>query len=220
MYIPFQLAFWRKYLAVYKYVDQTAVRPGTYVQNRRTHSNSVCGPSPTAEVISRLAKSPPSAPDFNDDECVENHGNATGGADPCLRRLSELDEITDVEEVKLSVKEEDELIIETTYGALFSHLWWTLWSLIQSEISSINFGFIEYAESRMTAYYKMKRSLPPSEFPNGEVPTFELANLKLNGDLDSPAHGKSTTNGNSNGNGSLKRHSSANSGFYVTEEYE
>lgn len=71
----------------------------------------------------------------------KTHSNI-GNANPCLRKLSELEEVTDAGAVVLSPEEEDALIIETTYGALISHIWWTLWSLIQSEISSIDFGFM------------------------------------------------------------------------------
>lgn len=109
------------------------------------------------EITNRL-RSPPSAPIFNEDrggifatglsvgdsDDIENIGNRNTGlvGDPALRCLSELEEVRHLEEVTLTPKEEEALLIETTYGALLSHLWWTLWALIQSQISSIDFGFI------------------------------------------------------------------------------
>ncbi|CAL8084232.1 unnamed protein product [Calicophoron daubneyi] len=51
------------------------------------------------------------------------------------------------------------LWIETAYGSLYSHLFWAAWSLIQSQISSIQFHFDAYAVARMDDYYKMKSIL-------------------------------------------------------------
>ncbi|THD21843.1 Choline/ethanolamine kinase [Fasciola hepatica] len=53
----------------------------------------------------------------------------------------------------------EKLWLEATFGALFSHLFWAAWSLIQSQISSIRFEFSKYASARMDAYYRMKNSL-------------------------------------------------------------
>lgn len=51
----------------------------------------------------------------------------------------------------------DKLWVETAYGSLYSHLFWTAWSLVQSQISSIRFRFDEYASSRMDAYHRLKK---------------------------------------------------------------
>ncbi|VEL33167.1 unnamed protein product [Protopolystoma xenopodis] len=39
-------------------------------------------------------------------------------------------------------EEERLLLLETIYGALFSHLFWAVWCLIQSQVSCIEFGFL------------------------------------------------------------------------------
>eukprot|EP00108_Taenia_solium_P002406 TsM_000636000 transcript=TsM_000636000 gene=TsM_000636000 len=228
-----QLAFWRKYLTVYNYVENGGTLPGTYIQqNRRVHSRSVCG-SPTTE-ITKLLRSPPSEPIFNEDrdeifatrlsvgdtndiESIDSSNLGLVG-DPALRCLSELEEVRHLEEVTLTPEEEEALLIETTYGALLSHLWWTLWALIQSQISSIDFGFIEYAESRMTAYYDLKKTLPASEFPNGEAHWIDPSNLrKVNGeifDMESPFKVQM------NGDSGEARTNAPSSSFYVVEEHE
>ena len=143
---------------MYNYVETTGIIPGTYIQpNRPMHSKSVSASSFTE--ITKLLRSPPSVPVLKEEiydaeqstglstKCSEGNGgefNPTGAAcsDPALRFLSELEEVPNLEEVSLTPEEEEALLIETTYGALFSHLWWTLWALIQSQISSIDFGFI------------------------------------------------------------------------------
>ncbi|KAH9283948.1 Choline kinase A2 [Echinococcus granulosus] len=228
-----QLAFWRKYLTVYNYVENGGTLPGTYIhQSRRVHSHSVCGLPPME--ITKLLRSPPSAPIFKEDhDEVFTMGLGVGGSDgiestgnsnvepvwdPALRCLSELEEVRHLEEVTLAPEEEEALLIETTYGALISHLWWTLWALIQSQISSIDFGFIEYAESRMTAYYDLKKTLPASEFPNGEGQCIDLPNSrKANGeifDMELPAKVQR------NGDSSEARPNASNpvTAFYVVEE--
>lgn len=93
-------------------------------------------------------RSPPSAPSFNEtghgDSLSVNNGDAIAEPskqDPALKCLSELEEICQLEDVTLTPEEEESLILESTYGALFSHLWWTVWALIQSQISSFEFGF-------------------------------------------------------------------------------
>ncbi|KAA0194480.1 Choline kinase alpha, partial [Fasciolopsis buskii] len=53
----------------------------------------------------------------------------------------------------------EKLWLEATFGALYSHLFWAAWALIQTQISSIRFGFSHYATARMDAYHRMKKSL-------------------------------------------------------------
>nr|CDS27248.2 choline:ethanolamine kinase [Hymenolepis microstoma] len=190
-----QLAFWRKYLTVYQFVESGGRVPGTYIQHsRRVHSQSVCGPS-HMEIV-KVLRSPPSAPSFNENECKDTFHCENGDCvasnetadyckeDPALRCLSDLEEVRELEEVTLTPEQEDALTLEATYGALFSHIWWAVWALIQAQISSFEFGFIEYAESRMTAYYNLKKTLPASEFPNQEnqspdIPCLRKANEQL-----------------------------------------
>ncbi|CAH8562274.1 unnamed protein product [Schistosoma rodhaini] len=56
---------------------------------------------------------------------------------------------------------DDEILwIETIYGSLLSHLFWSAWSLVQSQLSSIQFDFMDYAKVRMQHYRLMKSWLP------------------------------------------------------------
>ncbi|XP_061108924.1 choline/ethanolamine kinase isoform X2 [Conger conger] len=52
---------------------------------------------------------------------------------------------------------EEELIIESNRYALASHFLWGLWSIIQAKMSQIEFGYMDYAQSRFDAYFKQKK---------------------------------------------------------------
>ncbi|XP_060033271.1 choline kinase alpha isoform X4 [Erinaceus europaeus] len=54
---------------------------------------------------------------------------------------------------------EEEMLIEVNRFALASHLFWGLWSIVQAKISSIEFGYMEYAQARFDAYFEQKRKL-------------------------------------------------------------
>ncbi|XP_059842937.1 choline/ethanolamine kinase isoform X2 [Hypanus sabinus] len=54
-------------------------------------------------------------------------------------------------------KIEEEMIIEINRYALASHYLWALWAIIQAKISTIEFGYMDYALCRMEAYYEQKR---------------------------------------------------------------
>uniref|UniRef100_A0A8B9UP67 Ethanolamine kinase n=1 Tax=Anas zonorhyncha TaxID=75864 RepID=A0A8B9UP67_9AVES len=56
-------------------------------------------------------------------------------------------------------KLEEEMLIEVNRFALASHFFWGLWSIIQAKISSIEFGYLEYALSRFDAYFDQKKKL-------------------------------------------------------------
>ncbi|XP_064019174.1 choline kinase alpha isoform X2 [Pogoniulus pusillus] len=56
-------------------------------------------------------------------------------------------------------KLEEEVFIEVNRFALASHFFWGLWSIIQAKISSIEFGYLEYAQARFDAYFDQKRKL-------------------------------------------------------------
>ncbi|XP_063254350.1 choline kinase alpha isoform X2 [Prinia subflava] len=56
-------------------------------------------------------------------------------------------------------KLEEEVLVEVNRFALASHFFWGLWSIIQAKISSIEFGYLEYALSRFDAYFDQKRKL-------------------------------------------------------------
>ncbi|NXJ73120.1 CHKB kinase, partial [Rostratula benghalensis] len=40
--------------------------------------------------------------------------------------------------------------------ALASHFFWGLWSILQAKISTIPFGYLDYAQSRFQAYFQHK----------------------------------------------------------------
>ncbi|XP_036182313.1 choline kinase alpha isoform X2 [Myotis myotis] len=54
---------------------------------------------------------------------------------------------------------EEEMLVEVNRFALASHFFWALWSIVQAKISSIEFGYMEYAQARLDAYFHQKRKL-------------------------------------------------------------
>ncbi|XP_065259829.1 choline kinase alpha isoform X2 [Emys orbicularis] len=56
-------------------------------------------------------------------------------------------------------KTEEDMLMEVNRFALASHFFWGLWSIIQAKISSIEFGYMDYALSRFDAYFDQKRKL-------------------------------------------------------------
>uniref|UniRef100_A0A8C4WH63 Ethanolamine kinase n=1 Tax=Gopherus evgoodei TaxID=1825980 RepID=A0A8C4WH63_9SAUR len=56
-------------------------------------------------------------------------------------------------------KTEEDMLMEVNRFALASHFLWGLWSIIQAKISSIEFGYMDYALSRFDAYFDQKRKL-------------------------------------------------------------
>ncbi|XP_060239471.1 choline kinase alpha isoform X4 [Meriones unguiculatus] len=53
----------------------------------------------------------------------------------------------------------EDMLIEVNRFALASHFFWGLWSIVQAKISSIEFGYMEYAQARFDAYFHQKRKL-------------------------------------------------------------
>ncbi|KAM5137827.1 choline kinase alpha-like isoform 2-T2 [Mantella aurantiaca] len=56
-------------------------------------------------------------------------------------------------------KIETEMLTEINRFALASHFFWGLWSIVQAKISSIEFGYMEYAMARFDAYFLQKKKL-------------------------------------------------------------
>lgn len=51
---------------------------------------------------------------------------------------------------------QEQMIIEINRFALASHFFWGLWSIVQAKMSTIEFGYLDYAKSRFDAYFKQK----------------------------------------------------------------
>ncbi|KAM6215814.1 choline/ethanolamine kinase [Rhynchocyon petersi] len=54
---------------------------------------------------------------------------------------------------------EEDLLVEVNRYALASHFFWGLWSILQASMSTIEFGYLEYAQSRFQFYFEQKRQL-------------------------------------------------------------
>ncbi|KAH0617251.1 hypothetical protein JD844_029138 [Phrynosoma platyrhinos] len=51
---------------------------------------------------------------------------------------------------------EAEMILEISRFTMASHFFWGLWSILQAKISTIEFGYLEYAQCRFEAYFQQK----------------------------------------------------------------
>ncbi|XP_063053537.1 choline kinase alpha [Engraulis encrasicolus] len=73
--------------------------------------------------------------------------------------LSECDKgfanLSSADQLKLKEK----MVDEVNRFALASHFFWGLWAMIQARISTIEFGYMEYAVTRFDAYYELKKKL-------------------------------------------------------------
>ncbi|XP_058424000.1 choline/ethanolamine kinase isoform X5 [Diceros bicornis minor] len=56
-------------------------------------------------------------------------------------------------------KLEEDLLVEVNRYALASHFFWGLWSILQASMSTIEFGYLEYAQSRFQFYFQQKGQL-------------------------------------------------------------
>lgn len=56
-------------------------------------------------------------------------------------------------------KLEGDLLVESNRYALASHFFWGLWSILQASMSTIEFGYLEYAQSRFQLYFQQKEQL-------------------------------------------------------------
>ncbi|XP_004470401.1 choline/ethanolamine kinase isoform X4 [Dasypus novemcinctus] len=56
-------------------------------------------------------------------------------------------------------KLEEDLMVEISRYALASHFFWGLWSILQASMSTIEFGYLEYAQSRFQFYFQQKGQL-------------------------------------------------------------
>ncbi|XP_045323168.1 choline/ethanolamine kinase isoform X1 [Leopardus geoffroyi] len=56
-------------------------------------------------------------------------------------------------------KLEEDLLVEANRYALASHFFWGLWSVLQASMSTIEFGYLEYAQSRFQFYFQQKGQL-------------------------------------------------------------
>ncbi|XP_028725042.1 choline/ethanolamine kinase isoform X6 [Peromyscus leucopus] len=56
-------------------------------------------------------------------------------------------------------KLEEDLLTEANRYALASHFFWGLWSILQASMSTIEFGYLEYAQSRFQFYFQQKGQL-------------------------------------------------------------
>uniref|UniRef100_A0A8C7P1E2 ethanolamine kinase n=1 Tax=Oncorhynchus mykiss TaxID=8022 RepID=A0A8C7P1E2_ONCMY len=73
--------------------------------------------------------------------------------------LSETEQGFENQSAEDQMKLKEELFVEANRFALASHFFWGLWSMIQARISTIEFGYMEYAMARFDAYFEQKRSL-------------------------------------------------------------
>ncbi|XP_072290657.1 choline kinase alpha isoform X1 [Eucyclogobius newberryi] len=67
----------------------------------------------------------------------------------------EFDNLDEDDQMRLK----EEMFVEVNRFSMASHFFWGLWSVIQARISTIKFGYLEYAQARFEAYFHQKRLL-------------------------------------------------------------
>ncbi|XP_043979487.1 choline kinase alpha isoform X2 [Gambusia affinis] len=70
--------------------------------------------------------------------------------------LRESDQGFDNLSTEHQMKLKEELYVEVNRFSLASHFFWGLWSIIQARLSTIEFGYLEYAQARFDAYFQQK----------------------------------------------------------------
>ncbi|XP_075064554.1 choline/ethanolamine kinase [Mixophyes fleayi] len=63
--------------------------------------------------------------------------------------------------------QEEAMVLEVNRFALASHFFWGLWSILQAKMSTIEFGYLDYALSRFDAYFQQKLLWLPDVHSNG-----------------------------------------------------
>jgi choline/ethanolamine kinase len=63
--------------------------------------------------------------------------------------------------MEFSPQVRQQLLREANVFVMCSHLHWSIWSVIQAQTSTIEFGYLEYAEQRMDQYYNCKKKWKP-----------------------------------------------------------
>lgn len=65
----------------------------------------------------------------------------------------EFDNLSEEDQMRLK----EEMYVEVNRFSLASHFFWGLWSIIQARLSTIKFGYLEYAQARFDAYFEQKK---------------------------------------------------------------
>ncbi|XP_058500615.1 choline kinase alpha isoform X5 [Solea solea] len=67
----------------------------------------------------------------------------------------DFDELSEEEQTKLK----QEMYLEVNRFSLASHFFWGLWSIVQAQLSTIQFGYLDYALARFDAYFQQKKKI-------------------------------------------------------------
>ncbi|KAJ8373941.1 hypothetical protein SKAU_G00045210 [Synaphobranchus kaupii] len=90
-------------------------------------------------------------------ENMDNYPNREQQLHFIRRYLSESNGYAEDAKPEDRARQEEEMIFEINRYALAAHFLWGLWSIIQAKISTIKFGYMDYAQSRFDAYFKQKK---------------------------------------------------------------
>lgn len=60
---------------------------------------------------------------------------------------------------EVSEAELEALDSEVAHGMALSHLFWLVWAIVQTKLSTINFGYLSFAKDRLLSYLHAKRRL-------------------------------------------------------------
>eukprot|EP01083_Nonionella_stella_P067880 179839_1 len=62
---------------------------------------------------------------------------------------------------------------EIEYGSMLSHLWWTMWGIVESQRNDIDWDYMEYARQRLSHFFRVKRTV------EGECKEIKTQSLSL-----------------------------------------
>ena len=72
---------------------------------------------------------------------------------------------TDLQGAPASAEDVTALYEDVRVFLLASHFYWGTWALIEAALSSIDFGYLEYAYQRFDRYFAVKAELFPDSKP-------------------------------------------------------
>ncbi|KAF6204214.1 hypothetical protein GE061_002554 [Apolygus lucorum] len=61
--------------------------------------------------------------------------------------------------VKPELNNVKSIMKEIKHYTLATHLLWSVWAIVQARVSKITFGYCEFAQERLTCYYKLKNEI-------------------------------------------------------------
>ncbi|XP_017694326.1 PREDICTED: choline/ethanolamine kinase-like [Lepidothrix coronata] len=124
-----------------------------YIPSRRLRTEDLRDPGVSGEIAVKMSRFHGMVMPFNKEPKW-----LFGTMEKYLKQISELSftEKAQLEKFNLLKGYNLEEEMRSLRFALASHFFWGLWSILQAKISTIQFGYLDYAQSRFQAYFQHK----------------------------------------------------------------